>query len=67
MEAIDIAPANGANHWAVTCEREYLEDTEKEFDFFMEDITTYMGQNKVGKLIGIKKGDKWELPSRELS
>lgn len=67
LQAIDIAPTNGANRWVVTCEREYLEETEQEFDLFMEDITTYMGEETVGKSLGVKKGNKWELPARELS
>ena len=67
LEVINLAPANGANCWVVTCDRELLEDTEQEFDLFMEDITTYMGDAAVGNVIGIKKGNKWELRTRELS
>ena len=67
LEVLNLAPANGANRWVVTCKRELLEDTELEFDLFMEDITTYMGDEAVGNAIGIKKGNKWELPTRELS
>ena len=66
MDADDLSRANGKNRWVITCDRDYLEDTENAFDEFMEDITTYMGDDTLGELIGVKIGNTWELPSREI-
>ena len=65
MQAIDISPTNGKNRWVVTCPKDSLQDMETQFDNFMEDISTYMGVDVLGDLIGVKDGVRLDLPTRE--
>lgn len=67
MQTIDISKANGQNRWVVTCPRDLLDEKEQQFDAFMEKITSYMGLEVVGELIGVTKGEQMEPPSREIT